>query len=538
MVPPPLFPDTAAQIMRVFDKLRIVDVAGSPEAGEITREWLRDFVMCIFGAYDEETGVRHITEFFMLISKKNTKSTAAALIMLTLLIVNWRHDAELLIVAPTKEVANNCFGPAASAVRADEELSELLHVQDHIRTITHLTTNAKMKVVAADSNTVSGTKASIVLVEELWLFGKQAQAENMLREAVGGLVSRDEGCVIYLTTQSDEPPAGVFKQKLDYARDVRDGKIEDRQFLPLIYEFPKALLDEKAYLKPENFYITNPNLGASVSKTYLERELRKAQEADEGSVRGFLAKHLNVEIGLNLRSDRWPGADYWEKASIKHALSLQNLIDRSSVITVGVDGGGLDDLLGLAVLGRDKNTRGWLLWNYAWAHPSVLERRKDIESKLRDLAKAGEMSLVDVVGQDTEEMADFMQQLVESGLLHQVGIDPNAVGGVLDAMLQAGVEEDKILNVNQGYRLAGAIKTTERKLAEGVLKHSGSALMNWCVGNAKVKVVGNAIVVTKQVSGTAKIDPLMATFNAVALMSLEPPDVSSDYDFNQMIIGG
>ena len=62
---------------------------------------------------------------------------------------------------------------------------------------------------------------------------------------------------------------------------------------------------------PANFYVTNPNLGASVDESFLVREFAKAEEAGEESVRGFLAKHLNVEIGLALMSDRWAGADYW-----------------------------------------------------------------------------------------------------------------------------------------------------------------------------------------------------------------------------------
>ena len=70
--------------------------------------------------------------------------------------------------------------------------------------------------------------------------------------------------------------------------------------------------------------------------------------------------------------------------------------------------------------------------------------------------------------------------------------------------------------------MSGAIKTAERKLAEGTFLHGGQPLMAWCVGNARVVPVGNAVNITKQVSGSAKIDPLMATFNAVSLMALNP----------------
>ena len=41
-------------------------------------------------------------------------------------------------------------------------------------------------------------------------------------------------------------------------------------------------------------------------------------------------------------------------------------------------------------------------------------------------------------------------------------------------------------------------------------------------GNAGPTCTGNAIIITKQASGTAKIDPLMAAFNAVAWMASNP----------------
>ena len=113
----------------------------------------------------------------------------------------------------------------------------------------------------------------------------------------------------------------------------------------------------------------------------------KAEHEGPDSLRIFAAKHLNIQVGLALRSDAWAGADYWEQQG-DPGLTLEALIERSDVITVGIDGGGLDDLMALAVLGRDAETRDWLLWNRTWAHPIVLERRKSEAPRLRDFAAA------------------------------------------------------------------------------------------------------------------------------------------------------
>lgn len=533
IIPPPIFPEQAEYALGIFKQLKVVDLPQVYDEafggyrhqtfGECSEEWVFNFVRAIFGGYEAATGKQLIREYGLLISKKNTKSTIAAGIMLTAVVICWRQEEEHLILAPTKEVADNSFKPAAAMIRADDELSDMFHVQDHVRTITHRTTRNSLKVVAADTDTVSGKKSGRILVDELWLFGKRANAVAMFLEALGGQISRDEGWVIYLTTQSDEPPAGVFKEKLAYWRDVRDGRVIDPKTLGILYEFPEDMIEAKAYLDPDNFYITNPNLGRSVSAEWLGDQLKLLSARTDGAFQQFLAKHLNVEIGLSLRSDRWAGADHWLKRG-QRVLTLRALLDRSEVVTAGIDGGGLDDLLGLAFIGRERGTGNWLHWARAWAHPSVLERRKEIEPRLRDLERAGELVIVDHIGEDTAELAALIRQVYDAGLFPEkcgIGADQSGVT-FNDALAEVGIPEELIVGVSQGWKLGGIIKTVERKLAEGTFLHGDQALMAWVVGNARVELRANGILITKQASGTAKIDPLMATFDAAQLMVLNP----------------
>ena len=97
------------------------------------------------------------------------------------------------------------------------------------------------------------------------------------------------------------------------------------------------------------------------------------------------------------------------------------------------------------------------------------------------------------------------------------------VGSIVDALYKVGISgQDTIVGINQGWKLSGAIRTAGRRLADKTLVHGGQRLMAWAVSNARVEPRGNAIVITKQASGTAKIDPLMAALSSVAWTSANP----------------
>jgi phage terminase large subunit-like protein len=552
-----LFPDYASEALAVFKSLRMVDVPGHPTFGEACDQFVFDFVGAIFGAYDHNTGKRMISEFMLLIAKKNGKSTIAAAIMLTAMILNWRDEAEMIIVAPTQQVASNSFKPAAAMVRADPKLNDLFQVVEHQRIIRHRPTKAELKVIAAESDTLGGTKAGFVLVDELWLFGKRSKAGDMFEEATGGLASRPEGFVVYLTTHSDEPPAGVFKDKLDYFRGIRDGDIDDPHSFGMLYEWPEAMLESQAYLKPENFYVTNPNIGRSTSEAFIASKLKKAAggeedaDGDTGSTQVVLAKYLNVEIGLRLRRDRWRGAPYWEAAG-DTTLTLENLLERAEVVVVGADGGGLDDLYGLCVAGRERGTGRWLFWTKAWAWPDVYQRRQSIKSVLQDFVADGDLVMCSARGtvadadpekaldedesayalpQDLCEIVEIIAQVKASGKLPErsaIGLDPQGVADLVDELAKIELVDPQVESVGQGFRLMSAIIGLARKLKFKGVVHNGSRMMAWCVGNAKEEKGRQSVMITKDTAGVAKIDPLIAVFNATKLLELNPePSLSA-----------
>lgn len=523
----PLFPESASEALDVFNNLTLVDAPNGPELmGTLCRPWVTEIVEALFGSFDPETKRRHINQYFLCISKKNGKSSIAAAVMLTALILNHRPSAEFIILAPTKEGAENAFNPIRDMVNAESELQDRFHVQEHYKMITDRLSKSTLKVVAADSSVVTGKKATGVFIDELHEFGKSAKAQHMITEATGGLASRPEGFVFYCTTQSSEPPAGVFADKLAYARGVRDGRIKDNMFLPLIYEFPQSWIDQKKHRDLANAYVTNPNWGLSVDQRVIEQKYKEAQEAGEHAVKDFMSKHLNLQTEMALRANRWVGADYWE-ATENAAVSLPEILRRSEVITVGGDGGGLDDLLGLTIAGRCAETKKKLMWSHAWAHPSVLQRNKQFEAQIRDYARRGDLTLVENVGDDVLQFAEYCREVYESGLLYKVGLDPAGIGAILEALAAAGIPEDQVVGISQGWRLGAAIKTAERWMAAGEIEHAAQPLMNWCVGNAMVEPKGNAILITKAASTGAKIDTVMSMLNSIELMSHNPAAAQS-----------
>lgn len=532
----PLFEEEAERALRIFKRLRVPDVFGNPTYGEICDEWVFSLVRAIFGSYDPVARRRMIREFFLLIPKKNGKSSIAAAIMVTAAIINQRPEAELLMIAPTKKIADIAFKQAHGIIRLDRELSKIFHPQVHQRTLTHRISRAVIIIKAAEADTITGSKATFILIDETHVFASRAKAADVFVEIRGSLASRPDGFLIQITTQSKDPPAGVFKAELDIAREVRDGKL-DLPLLPVLYELPLRLSENGGWRNRETWGMVNPNLNRSVDEAFLVDEITKAEREGKAKLALIASQHFNVQIGMGNFGDRWRGADYWEAAAFPKIRDLGELLARSEVITIGVDMGGTDDLLGLAVIGREIDAKRWLLWNHAWAVPSVEETRKSIAATLEDFVRDKTLTILPTLSDVVISLADRIEEIYLTGKLPKqagIGFDAWGTKTVISELemrgIHTGEQDGPIIGVSQGVRLSSSILTTEWRLREGTLVHAALPLMNWCVGNARAVLSGSNWKIEKAAAGVAKIDPLIATFNAVSLMDFNPEASGGNID--------
>lgn len=523
----PVNDEKAARVLAFFNRLRLPDVSGNPPMSVACGDWFKRLLVVFFASEDPETHRELVWELLCMVPKKNSKSTYVAALALTALYMEEAPNRQMLLVGPSQNISERCFEQAQGMIALDEKLKVIFKVQDHLKTITRRKTGTSLDVKTFDTSIVTGEIPVLTIIDELHELGKKAKALKVMQQIRGGGITMQRGKVLMITTQSDEMPTGIWKAELKKARAIRDGKGGPKPImLPILYEFPEELQKDETFWRDRNNWgLILPNLGLSIDEQALEDDYENNGRVSKEAEQIWASQHLNIEIGVGLGGDAWRGADHWEACGDED-LTLDELIRRSEVCVVGVDGGGLDDLFAVAVIGREKGSRRWLLWAHAWAFEEVFERRKDIDAKLRDFEEAGDLTVCLEVGDDVAGAIKVIEKLEEAGLLPTetpaIGLDAAGIAELLDALDVAGFGEDRWISVGQGWKLQSAVLTLPRRLKDRKLVHGATDFMSWTVGNAKTELKGSNYIVTKQAAGSAKIDALMATFNAAMLMFGNP----------------
>ena len=128
--------------------------------------WQDELVRQVFG-WKRADGTRKHRIVYVLIARKNGKSTFGAALLLYLLLADREANGQVIGAADNRKQAALIFDIAASMVRANPRLKEVVNIVDSTKTMVYAKTNSKYIAISADSDSAQGLNASVVVFDEL-----------------------------------------------------------------------------------------------------------------------------------------------------------------------------------------------------------------------------------------------------------------------------------------------------------------------------------------------------------------------------------
>ena len=517
----------------ILDRLVLPDVPGQPTLDQAMGGWFREISEVIAGSLID--GQARITDVLVEVAKKNSKTSYSAALLLAMMLMSPRPRASFVLVGPTLEIAQLAFQQISGMIYASPELSSILHVREHLRTIEHRKSGCTLASKAFDMRIATGSRPAAVLLDEAHLLKGQdaARVSGQLR---GGQASIPEGIMITISTQSDVAAAGYWRTELKKARAVRDGEITLPGYLPVLYEPPADIAADVDKLSdPSTWAMCNPNLGLSVTPEWLERSHAEAVASGPDEVRRWLSQHTNAETTVyEAGADAWGGAEVWADCGSPDAMTFDQIVEECPEVSFGFDGGGGDDITSLSVIGQFPGSEDWHVATRGWVWPIALERRKSIAGQLRDYEAQGDLNICEP-GEDLRQIGDIIGRSLQLGSFMAVGVDPAGIATDLANHLTdiVGVERSRVIAVRQGFHLRAGWLAMERRLRQGHMHHCAQPMLDWMVANTKQDP--NSGLVTKKAAGVGKIDGIVAMASA-AMVVLDGPEPGLPEDLSFMVM--
>lgn len=247
-----------------------------------------------------------------------------AAVALYWLFVSGEPGSEIYSVAGDREQARIAFNAAKRMVDQNPAMQAACKVYQH--SIVRPDTGASYKVLSRESATAHGYSPDLVIFDELHV-QRDRDLWDVMRTGMG---ARQAPLMAAITTAGIFDKTSIAWEIYDYATKVRDGIIDDPSFYTAIWEAnPDA-----EWTDPEVWRAANPNLGVSVSESFLEQECAVARETPSYQ-NTFKRLYLNMWTEQTIR---WLDMTDWDQcdaaAEFDPALPVYGALDLSTTTDI------------------------------------------------------------------------------------------------------------------------------------------------------------------------------------------------------------
>lgn len=461
----------------------------------------------LFGwLYDDDTRRRFDT-VFVYIPKKNGKSAFTSALAAGLFIADGEFDKKIYCTANVKKQASLVFNDAVAMVESTGiDPATLRGTGDLSRKeVRYTPTRSLLTAISREAKNTEGVEPSAAIVDELHVM-PDALILDVLRK---GMMTRKNPLMIYLTTAAHQGE-NVCNDELDFARRVRDGKLDAPNYLPVIYE----LREGDDWKSEEVWRRVNPGWGVTIKPDRFRQEFKLALDNPKKELE-FKRLNLNLQ---GKGAEAWVDAADWE--------ACPNDLDPSALLgepcTMGLDLSAVHDITALVLYFPRQNAL--LPWFFVPRETAADRDDYAIWARRGLVTICGERCIgEDEIRRKIQELAggyDDVNKRRVQGLYRVVGIayDPWRMSA-LSAKLKE-IDELNMVPWRQGYiTMAEPTAAMEREILEHRIRHFNNPVLSWMISNATAKVDprGNTMIAKDEKMSKRKVDGVVAAIMAYGL---------------------
>ena len=494
--------DPAAALRAILFFERVLTFSTARWAGKpfLLGDWQAAIVGNLFGWKRPDDGTRRYRKCLIFTARKSGKTELAAGISLLLLFIDGEPAPEIVTAAGNADQARRIFKAASAMVANAKSLAR--RAVCYKNAIECAANSGVMKVINSEAKTKHGDNLHAALIDELHVH-KDAELVEVLETST---LARAQPLIIYTTTAGTDPES-IAGEVYDYAVRVRDGLIEDMEFLPVIYEIPAALSVED----PQNWKLAQPNLDVTVPAAKYATALAEAK-ASPRKLQVFRQLLCNQ---WTESAESWIGLEEWKACAIA-PVDLASL--KGTKATIGIDLSSTLDTT--AVVAAVRAETGKLL-----IIPFIFLPRDNAEGRFRRQKRdkapylawiaAGHIIATEGNTVDYEVVEKKIDELAALFDVVEIQADPYNASGLLERLVKKGMI---VTRMRQGYSLSEATKETERLILIRQIAHLGNPALAWQVNNCALKTDEHEGIWPDKKRSSGRIDGAVGMVEAINAM--------------------
>lgn len=485
--------DAAEKYLRLVQRFK--HISGHWKTPNVVYEpWQCWLFANIMGFKNRENGFRRFRIAHGEIARGNGKSLMASQCALYLLNLDNPNGNQISTVATKKDQARIVLDAARFMAKKNASYLSKTGTKVLAHTIVHSESNSVIRALSSESSGMDGLNDVLAVCDEL-----HAMKRSTFEVITSGMSKRADSLTLCITTAGSDVDSVGHSQSA-YAKKVCLGDVDDDQFFAVVY-----CLDEEDDWTDESTWIkANPNLGVSVDLDTLRAKVEKAL-VTPADVPNLKIKHFNMWIS---EANAYYDLQKWDSCADPE-LKIEDFT--RTPCRLGIDLASTSDLTSIAQIFYKEGI--YYIFDRTYLPEGTVSNSRRRNTIYDEFIAGGWLIPTKGEAINYDHIRVEVENFVKAYKAEEIFYDK------WNATEMAQKLSDKVDMVSMAMNVANLsepMKKLDALMREGKIRHKGSPLLRWCLGNVVAKEDHNSNVYPRKSHVSLKIDPIVAILMALA----------------------